>query len=388
MASFEKVYYCKNCKKNVTLDKLGHCKNCGGNSFNISWSARFRTVINGEEIQKRLSGFKTKQEAIKAHANYIIHPIVNAPSHKYNDLLPQYLIASSLDNADGTVYDKKQLFAKYITPYFKNKTLENLTKAELQKWQNDLFSMTNPKTNKPYTHKYKKKIRDTFNNFLNWAEAIYDIPNLLKKIKTPKNKDLKKEINFWELNTFEKFIEVEDNIMWKTIWMTFMFTGARFNELRALSNDDLTDTIININKALNKTTFNKEKPIKPTKNYKVIKKEIPNILGKQVLEYKKWKNQNHISSTFLFGGEKPLSENSIRRRLNEIQKKAGVHHISPHGFRHSYVSLLINLGINTKIIAELIGDREEQVIKTYGHLYSDAKTNAIHKLNTHLNSLK
>ena len=105
-------------------------------------------------------------------------------------------------------------------------------------------------------------------------------------------------------------------------------------------------------------------------------------MASKIIEYKKWKQKNNISNKFLFGGDIPLSENTIRRQLRKDINNANVSSITPHGFRHSYVSLLIHLGINTKVIAELIGDREEQVIETYGHLYPQAKEDAINLLNS------
>jgi len=192
-------------------------------------------------------------------------------------------------------------------------------------------------------------------------------------------------LQFWELNTFNKFINTIEDIEWRTMWYVFMYTGARFNEVRALSDNDIKNSKITINKSLNgKKVYNNPTPIKPTKNYKAFTKQIPAILQEKITEYKNWKKQNKISSKYLFGGEIPYSENVVRRRLRADIKNANVPYISPHGFRHSYVSLLINLGVTTKIIAELIGDKEEQVIKTYGHLYADAKDRAIEILNQKL----
>ena len=42
--------------------------------------------------------------------------------------------------------------------------------------------------------------------------------------------------------------------------------------------------------------------------------------------------------------------------------------------------MLIHLGANMMVVAELIGDNVEQVIKTYGHLYDSDKTEVINKI--------
>ncbi len=100
----------------------------------------------------------------------------------------------------------------------------------------------------------------------------------------------------------------------------------------------------------------------------------------QLDSYLQFKAENGISNTFLFGGDKPLAENTIRRVFDRYIALAGVKRIRIHDLRHSYVSMLLHVGVNNKIIASLIGDREEQVIKTYSHLYEADKNTAINTL--------
>ena len=42
--------------------------------------------------------------------------------------------------------------------------------------------------------------------------------------------------------------------------------------------------------------------------------------------------------------------------------------------------MLIHLGVNLMVVADLIGDTVEQVTKTYGHLYVSDKLEAVKKL--------
>ena len=51
-----------------------------------------------------------------------------------------------------------------------------------------------------------------------------------------------------------------------------------------------------------------------------------------------------------------------------------------HDLRHSFVSMLIHLGANFMVVADLIGDTVEQVTKTYGHIYEADKLGIIAKL--------
>ena len=384
MASYQKMYYCKTCKKNVSVDSDNKCVACHGTQLKKSWSVRFRVVdLNGEK-QKRLTGFETKKEAEKAYIDFMTNykPFQTTPSNQsfiYDELLKEYFDTYSIENEESTIYEKRSVIDKFITPFFKERDIRSITKNELQNWQNYIWNLKNPKTNDKYSWNYLKKIRGVMYNFLEYQKVMHDIPNLLDNIKIPKKKELKKEMSFWELQEFNSFIKTVNNIMWKTLWYVFMFTGARFNEIRALSDNDIKDNKIYITKSMvgRKSLQNKDKR-KNTKNSKIVIKQIPDLLLTQLNKYFNWKQENKISSEFLFGGDKPLTEDI---------KKAKVRYLNPHGFRHSYVSLLIHLGVSSKIIAELIGDNEIQVIETYGHLYNDAKNTAIELLNSKINNI-
>ena len=51
-----------------------------------------------------------------------------------------------------------------------------------------------------------------------------------------------------------------------------------------------------------------------------------------------------------------------------------------HDLRHSYVTLLMSKGANFGVIAALIGDTLEQVVKTYTRHNEDDKTKAVSML--------
>ncbi len=388
MASYQQFIYCKNCKKNTSLNDNNKCKFCGGTQFKKTWTVRFRVVDFNGEKQKRLTGFETKKLAESAYIDFMSTYTPATPTNKtsyiYENVLKNYFAYCRTENTESTMYDKASLFNLYITPFFTGKIIQEISKEDLIQWQTALWNYISPKTQKQLNWKYLTKIRGFLFNFLQYIETIYDIPNKMRSIKIPKNKCQKTTIKFWELKDFNAFIETIDNIEHKTLWYVFMYTGARFNEIRALSDDDISNGKIIINKALSGHSTGKNIKITPTKNTKIVSKKIPDILNTQIELFKKWKKENNISSTFLFGGDKPYSENRIRRQLVADIGKTPLPYISPHGFRHSYVSMLIHLGVSSKVIAELIGDREEQVIKIYGHLYASAKDDAIDRLNAHL----
>jgi len=84
---------------------------------------------------------------------------------------------------------------------------------------------------------------------------------------------------------------------------------------------------------------------------------------------------------FYFGGDKPLASTTVKRVFDKYCNKADVEIIRIHDLLHSFVSMLIHLGANLMVVADLIGDTVEQVMKTYGHLYQEDKLNILSKIN-------
>lgn len=181
-------------------------------------------------------------------------------------------------------------------------------------------------------------------------------------------------MQFWTRDQFDKFISNITDPTYHALFTFMFFTGRRKGELFALSPADVQPTAIKVNKSLTrKTLTNKTYDITSTKADKSQTIPICDIVQREIQIYKS-------SGTFYFGGDKPLADNTVRRTFLEYTKKAGLPQIRIHDLRHSFVSMLIHLGANLMVVADLIGDTVEQVTKTYGHLYQEDKLNIISKI--------
>ena len=84
---------------------------------------------------------------------------------------------------------------------------------------------------------------------------------------------------------------------------------------------------------------------------------------------------------FVFGSQEPLSDQTIRRRLNEYADKAGVKRIRVHDLRHSHASLLINKGQNILIVSQRLGHSDiTQTLNIYSHLMPNVQKQIINAL--------
>lgn len=75
----------------------------------------------------------------------------------------------------------------------------------------------------------------------------------------------------------------------------------------------------------------------------------------------------------------PLHTDWLNNKLNQLEKKYGLPHIIPHGLRHTFVSELLNQGIDGLIIKSLVGHAEtsNMIRNVYGHTNDQTKIDTL-----------
>lgn len=354
----------------------------------------FRIVTqDGIEKQKKLSGFKTKSAAKEAYLEFVQEyceltkfaprkggqpEYTGTQNLSVNVLAPIYFQALNNQIKDATIYEKQKIFNLFLLPRFGNMDIRDITKQELYTWQDELWRMRNQKTGNYLSYKYLSKIRTYFSAFLSWCAERYETTNYLLQVRKPKKRTPKTEMQFWTRNEFMEFIQTVDDPIYHTLFMMLFYTGRRKGEVLALSPSDvnLTTKAISFTKSLTrKTLTDSPYEITSTKAEKKATTPICETLLQELENY-----QCNSDARFYFGGDTPLSDNTIRRTFNEYTQKAGLRQIRIHDLRHSFVSMLIHLGANLTVVADLIGDTLAQVTKTYAHLYEEDKHQIIAKI--------
>lgn len=354
------------------------------------YDIRFRVILpTGEETYKKLSGYKSKALAKQAHIDFITKNcelVKNNPLKKKKaidsgkmeltvaNFIPIYIAGISNQNKESTIYDKANMLNTVILPYFGDTKLQSLTPQVLYEWQDKLWNTPNPRTGEFYSYSHLSNIRTAFSAFLSWAEDRYQIPNNLRKVKKPKRRIQKTPMQFWTREEFAQFIAVVDNPVHYALFNTLYFTGRRKGEVIALQDTDVFHDYIIFDKTYTRKTLDDSLyKITTTKNERRAKTIICDPLKKVLANYTPQK-------PFYFGGNRPLHENTLSHAFDRYIAKAGVKRIRMHDLRHSFVSMCIHLGASVYVVADLIGDTVEQVLKTYGHLYEEDKRNIIARI--------
>lgn len=359
----------------------------------------FRIIYpDGKVHQKKLSGFKTKTLAKQAHTDFITQYCESLPKNFqiqktgviFDDawnLYFKYLLGHIKESSCYTIRGK---FNTHILPYFTGKHIDKITKQDFYAWQDTLLNSTQS-NGQHYAPSTIRKIKSHFNEFLNWVDERYDIPNLLARVKLPKTinqPSFGKAFDFWEDTEFYQFIDQVDDILYKTLFMLLYFTGCRKGEAIAATESDYTPKGFHINKTFtNKTLDGSAYKITSSKAKRDFHVPIVDELKNQMTIYLQWKRDHKISSAFLFGGDQPISPETLRRKFDYYTDLAGVKRLHVHCLRHSCASLLIHHGASPQAVAEWLGDNVEQIYKTYGHLYESDKEKLCQKIKREITNL-
>ena len=344
--------------------------------------------ITREEKQKKLSGFKTKADAKAAYTAFVTEKCelrrgavtrqqknTSPDSKTFSQLADEYFASLYAENKESTIYSKKGIFNNFLLPKFADKKMSFFTKEELYRFQDEIWAMKKP-DGTPYSYQHHDNVRKYLSTFLSWCETRYGYKNYMPEIKKPKRRTPKTVMQFWTREEFEKFIAAVDDPKYYAFFSFLFFTGKRKGEAMALydTDVDLNKKTAKISKTITRKTLDGSAwKITSTKADKY--QTIP-LCNAVVDILKNYKN----GSPFFFGGARPFSENAIQFAFNKAIRKSGVKQIRIHDLRHSFVSMLIHLGANYNVIADLIGDTVEQVTNTYGHLYEEDKYSIIEKI--------
>lgn len=284
-------------------------------------------------------------------------------------------------------YDTDRLVNVHILPYWKNIKLSAITSMTISTWQKELLNKTYSKEKKniEYSNNYLDIIQTRFKTIIKYGITLNYIKDIkLERFEKIIRKDvIKKEMLFWQPDEFMLFIkEIDENLSLSTFFHTLYWCGLRLGEALALTWNDIdqTNKIIKVRKTYAKHNKIISAPKTENSLRDII---IPDICFNKLMQLYKVhvKIIGYTADRFVFGFEKPIDENTIRRAKNKACASANIKQIRIHDFRHSHVSLLINQGFSAFDIAKRLGHSVEMVNNVYGHWFTDAQQNMVNRLN-------
>ena len=206
----------------------------------------------------------------------------------------------------------------------------------------------------------------TLRSFYNYllSEGIID-SNPFKLVSSPKK--VQKLPNYMKYNEFEEMVNVCENnplgIRNKCLLEVLLATGARISEIIniKLKDMDLSNQEIKVLGKGNKEriVFINEHAVDSINDYLNNSRNI--LLGNKQSDKL---FINHI------GGD--LTDRGVRTILDNIIKQSSLNiKVTPHMFRHTFATMLLNEGCDLKSVQELLGHVNMSTTQIYTHLTGD-----------------
>lgn len=371
-------------------DKNGKIlKNTKGNSW---YYKCYYTDIYGNRKQRLSKLYKLSKDAKEAERVFLEETsksinnttIVSDKNIDFMQIYNEWLLYKKAKVKSTTFYSVVKRCEHHIIPFFEKYKLFAIRINTINTWKEQLLNLN-------ITTEHKNTMIRTLKEILIYARDNYNfdfkIVNTLQlyRIETIITEEDAK-INFWTYEEFKNFIDVVDDKLYYIIFNFLYYTGVRTGEMIALTWEDIDfkNKRVRINKTFtSKVLDGVYKITTPKTNNSIRLVDIDESLLKILTDYKSEEKKvyNFNEKMFVFGNVKYIPPTTLRRYLNKYIKLANVKKITLHGFRHSHVSLLINLGCDSRDVAERIGDTIRIVEKTYYHMFPEKKKNTVNLLN-------
>lgn len=336
--------------------------------------------ITGKQRYIRRQGFKSEKDAKTEllKIEYLVSTnqyFKSVKSGKFGDVLDEWL-ALHKETVKASTWQFIELRAnKHVRPYFKDMYVDKITLRQCQDFVNKTFKVA------PVAYVYSVSI---VKNTLDYALRLGMIESnpMLYVIKPKKQANISDNHgNYYNKDELKKFLDVAKNTNLKkyALFRLLAYSGMRIGECLALTWHDLDykNNTIAINKTLARTNNGIKIQTPKTKaSNRVISldNETIQVLKMWQLEQRKQLLKVGINAMdskqliFSNGKNSFIIVPTVRLAIKQIAKKAGIHSITTHGFRHTHATLLFASGLDIKQVQARLGHSNVQTtLNIYTH---------------------
>lgn len=191
----------------------------------------------------------------------------------------------------------------------------------------------------------------------------------------------KVEIRFREPITLPKTISMQNlEIFLSTIYNQYASATTQYKKKKALRDIAVIELLFSTGMRISELCNLSPSDVNLNDNFVLIygkgakerKMQIGNVDVQKILhEYKKIYSPEIIKSNhfFLNPSGTPLSDQTVRRMINKYTSLAAIEqHITPHMFRHTFASSLLDADVDIRYIQEMLGHSSINTTQIYTHV--------------------
>ncbi|MGL9971591.1 tyrosine-type recombinase/integrase [Enterococcus sp. DIV1420a] len=335
----------------------------------------------GKNVYRKRQGFKTKKQAQIALADILKDIDENGLDNKpsvltFKQLYEKWLAQQRLTIKPSSVALNRHYVEGQVLPYLGKCILEEITVTQCQELVNKWFNQGYKQYN------YFRKITA---QIMRYGEAMEIISsNPMSKTIIPKRQEKEEKLKYYtkdELNHFFDCLKQYGNFKQLVFFRLLAFTGCRKSEILALQWKDLdmTNKTVYIGKTVAKDEFNNILIQTPKTSSSTRSISLDDETIKIMSKWRTIQRSDYFQMGFnTSSAEQYIFTNDLNELycpqiannwLNYLIKKYKLPRITPHHFRHSHASLLLQAGIPIKEVSERLGHKDVRItLEIYSHV--------------------
>lgn len=358
------------------------------------WEYRVKYVdpSTGKQREKSKGGFHSKKEAqleaseVEKKLYFNQHEVIQNQNLLVKDWLNEWLAVYGAQCQPSTLRTRTLYIKNQIIPHLGHYRLIGLKRIDYEKFLHELLET--------YTKRTVQTIHSIFATAINKAVELEMLThNKYQNISIKKNEEI--DNNYLTKEEVNVFMEAARSTHFHhyMIALLLLRTGMRKGELLALTWDDVDVESKTISITKSRNSFG----IKPPKTKSSIRTiSIDETTVAELKKYKTWQKKNQMKygkrynhNEFLVkcpnGVEMGLF--GVNKTIDSILAKTNLHHITPHGLRHTHAIMLLESGVDIKTVSDRLGHTTiNMTADVYLHITKKHEAESVMKFERYLNN--
>src|SRR6266700_881190 len=377
------------------VDKKRRSHHNEGSVYYAAYRDRWVAEVTTSLGKRKRSYCKTERDAVRKKNELLREleqgTLATGPQRKLGDYLEDWIENVHKDKLRVSTYVKYKKLIKYIGVDLGNVWLQKLTPEQVRRFYTKMGTKKD-KGGRGLSSKTIHEIHGVLHLALDNAVRWNYVGRNVCELVTPP-RIVSREATLLTLEQAQTLLSSVREHRLEVLLTMAVVTGMRRGELLALrwANIDFERQTLLVLHTVDyiphygyvetepKTKAGKRLISLPSFLLDMLQQHRVKLLKQQLKQGDDWENRDLVFPD-LRGGY--FNSNYLLRIFKKLLKEAGLPHIHFHDLRHSAATILLSMGVNMKVIQELLGHSDISItLRTYSHLLPSLQQDVVQTWN-------